>query len=226
MSVFNTEAHLVFFIDVDNTLINNDQVKTDVENSMKALIGDERAARFWGVYEQVRHDMDGVDIPMTLTKVEPEYTDKVLYRKLYRLWMDFPYPDYIYPGVFEVLEYLRTFAQPVILSDGDASFQLRKIVLSGISKAVEGNVMIYLHKDHHFEDIALAFPAYHYVMVEDKPNLLAAGKDYFEDRITTVLVKQGKYALREHPGIPPDLVLPAISELKKFNADQFKSDKF
>lgn len=225
MSVYNTEAYLVFMIDVDNTLIRNDDVKTDVENKMKALIGDERTSRFWEVYEQVRKDMDGVDIPMTLNRIEAEYEDKILYRRLYRTWMDFPYREYIYPNVFETLNHVKTFAQPVILSDGDASFQLRKIVLSGLSKAVDGNVLIYLHKNHHFEDVALGFPAYHYVMVEDKPTLLSAAKDFFEDRITTVLVQQGKYSTEKAEN-RPDLTLPSISDLRKFNAEQFKSDRF
>lgn len=226
MSVFNSEAYLVFMIDVDNTLINNDHVKIDVDNQMKALMGDERTNRFWEVYEQVRKDMDGVDIPMSLNRIEKEFSDKQLYRRLYRLWMDFPYTDYIYPGVFEVLAYLKTFAQPIILSDGDASFQLRKIVHSGLSRAVDGNVLIYLHKDHHFEDVEITFPAYHYVMVEDKPSLLSLAKDYFEARLTTVLVKQGKYAHKEVTSPLPDLVLPSIADLKNFTAEQFKSDKF
>lgn len=226
MSVFNSEAYLVFMIDVDNTLINNDQVKTDVEEQMKNLLGEEQSARFWEVYEQVRKDMDGVNIPETLNRISKEMTDKQLYRRLYRLWMDFPYPQYIYPGVFDLLTYLKTFAQPVILSDGDASFQLRKIVQSGLSRAVDGNVLIYLHKDHHFEDVEITFPAYHYVMVEDKPSLLSLAKDYYEDRITTVLVRQGKYAHKEVASRPPDLVLPSIGDLKNFNAEQFKSDKF
>jgi len=225
MELYDKRVQLVFMIDVDNTLIDNDRVKTDVENGMKAVMGEERTAHFWELYEVVRREMDGVDIPATLNRIRPEFTDHDLYNRLYRLWMDFPYPEYIFPGVFEMLTYLRTFAVPVILSDGDASFQLRKIVQSGISKAVEGNVLIYLHKDHHFEDIEKSFPAYHYVMVEDKPTLLAKAKDYFENRLTTVLVKQGKYAKEQaHPA--PDLVLPAIADLKNFTAEQFKSDRF
>jgi FMN phosphatase YigB (HAD superfamily) len=212
-------------IDVDNTLIRNDDVKGDVDHRMRAIIGDERTEHYWEVYEQVRKDMDGVDIPATLKRLEPEYQDKNLYRKLYRLWMDFPYTDYIYPGVFETLKHLREFAQPVILSDGDPSFQLRKIVHSGLSRAVDGNVLVYQHKTHHFEDIESVFPAYHYVMVEDKPTLLSAAKDYFEDRITTVLVMQGKYS-KEKAENKPDLVLKSISDLQKFNAEQFKSDRF
>ena len=218
------EEQLVVFIDVDNTLINNDKVKIDVDARMQAVIGLERTTRFWELYEIVRRDLDCVDIPATLRRIEPEYADRTLYRKLYRLWIDFPYTQYIYPGVFEGLAHLKTFTLPVILSDGDASFQLRKIVKSGLCKAVDGNVLIYQHKNHHFEDIASTFPARHYGMVEDKPNLLAAGKEYFGDELTTVLVKQGKYAA-ERSTYQPDIVLPAIGELQQINLEQIMQVK-
>src|SRR5258708_4819229 len=162
--IYNVKAKLAFMLDVDNTLINNDQVKTDVTSQMLSIIGEEKAARFWQLYEEVRKETDVVDIPLTLKRIEPEFTEnKALYHQLYRLWNDFPYRKYIYPGVFEVLAYLNTIGRPIILSDGDPSFQLRKIVTSGLARAVNGDVLIYAHKQHHLEDIELALPAYHYV---------------------------------------------------------------
>lgn len=226
--IYAVKAKLAFMIDVDNTLINNDLVKTDVSNQMIEMIGAERAARFWELYEIVRKETDVVDIPLTLKRIEPEFTDKTLYHRLYRMWNDFPYRKYIFPGVFEVLAYLNTIGRPIILSDGDPSFQLRKIVTSGLARAVNGDVLIYAHKQNHLEDIELALPAYHYVMVEDKPSLLNFMKEYFEERITTVLVKQGKYAHdpKELAQSRPDLVIPGIRDLRKFTADQFSSDRF
>lgn len=228
IGVYNVKVRLAFMLDVDNTLINNDQVKIDVEAAMKALIGEEKVARFWEIYEQVRQETDVVDIPQTLKRIQPEFTDQNLYHKLYRLWNDFPYRKYIYPGVFEVLAYLNTIGRPIILSDGDPSFQLRKIVTSGLARSVNGDVLIYAHKQHHLEDIETALPAYHYVMVEDKPSLLTLMKEYFDDRITTVLVKQGKYANnpKELAMARPDLILPRIGELEKFTPEQFASDRF
>jgi len=211
---------VVFFIDVDNTLINNDQVKIDINKKMLDLLGEDGTSHFWDVYEQVRKDMDGVDIPATLKRLEPEFSDHAFYRKLYRTWVDFPYTDYIYPGVFEMITYLKTFALPTILSDGDASFQLRKVVKSGICHAVDGNVLIYQHKDHHFEDIADTYDACHYVMIEDKPTLLAAAKAFFGEQLTTVLVKQGKYA-NVPTTFQPDYVLPSIGDVRSLSAADF-----
>lgn len=223
MTMLNEEEKdLVFLFDVDNTLIDNDQVKKDITHDIVDLIGVERNSRFWEIYEQVRNDMDGVNIPQSLFLIEKEMDDKGLYRKLYRLWMDFPYRHYIFPGVFRVLDHINGFATTAILSDGDASFQLRKIVKSGLSKAVDGNILIYLHKEHHFEDISLSFPARHYFMVEDKPSLLAHAKHFFRGDITTVLVQQGKYSSQlAEPA--PDVVLPRIADLRNFSLQQFKN---
>ena len=228
VNVYDVKARLAFMLDVDNTLINNDQVKIDVTSQMETLLGHEQAERFWAIYEQVRKETDVVDIPLSLKRIEPEMTNKDLYRKLYRLWNDFPYRNYIYPGVFEALAYLNTIGRPIILSDGDPSFQLKKIVTSGLARAVNGDVLIYVHKQEHLEDIENALPAYHYVMVEDKPTLLTHMKDYFEDRITTVLVKQGKYANdpKQVAQAKPDLIIPGIADLKKFTPAQYASDRF
>jgi FMN phosphatase YigB (HAD superfamily) len=220
MTPHDIEPGLVCLIDVDNTLIDNDRVKTDVDAKMKELVGEAVTTRFWELYELVRQQMDGVDIPSTLHRIEPEFEDKEFYRQLYRLWMDFPYRNYIYPGAFDAIQHIKGFAVPFILSDGDASFQLRKIVMSGLSKAVDGNVLIYLHKDHHFEDIALTFRAKHYVMIDDKPNLLAYAKDYYGNNMTTILVKQGKYA--HVPASPaPDKIIAAVQDLASMHKDEF-----
>lgn len=213
----NPKVKLVVLLDVDNTLINNDKVKADAEKGMLKLIGEEKVARFWQFYEQIRVENDVVDIPLTLKRIRPEITDTEVFHHLYRLWHDFPYCDYIYPGVFEALAHLRNFSRPAILSDGDPSFQLRKIVTTGLARAVNGDVFIYAHKQNHLEDIELGLPADHYVMVEDKPSLLTLLKEYFGEKITTVLVKQGKYANdpNQLAQSNPEITLPAIADLAK-----------
>ncbi|HEX2911128.1 MAG TPA: HAD family hydrolase [Chloroflexia bacterium] len=228
--IYNINVKLAIMLDVDNTLIDNDKVKEDVSAQMLALIGEQWSARFWEIYEQVRKETDVVDIPNTLKRIQPELNNEELYHHLYRLWNDFPYRRYIYPGVFELLKYINTIGRPIIVSDGDPSFQLRKIVTSGLARAVNGDVLIYAHKQNHLEDIELALPAYHYVMVDDKPNLLALIKNYFEDKVTTVLVKQGKYAfnqeLLKNSRPRPDMQIKQIADLRKFTPEMLYSDRF
>ena len=45
---------LVFLIDVDNTLIDNDNVKNDLDAHLQVEIGPALTARFWELYEQAR----------------------------------------------------------------------------------------------------------------------------------------------------------------------------
>lgn len=215
----NPKTDLVVMLDVDNTLINNDKVKSDATEKMQKLIGQDMTARFWEIYEEVRAERDVVDIPFTLKRIKLEIPDTELFKHLYRMWHDFSYCDYIYPGVFEMLDYLRTFSRTAILSDGDPSFQLRKIVVTGLARAVNGDVLIYAHKQNHLEDVELALPAEHYVMVEDKPSLLTLMQDYFGDRVTTVLVQQGKYASdpKQLVNSHPDIILPAIADVAKLS---------
>src|SRR5262249_15535252 len=130
--------------------------------------------------------------------------------------VDYPFANRLYPGALDVIERLRTQGPTVILSDGDVVFQPRKVERSGIWEAVEGQVLIYVHKEKELADVARRYPARHYVLVDDKPRITAAVKRAWCDKVTTVLPRQGQYArdraFREtHP--PPDLVVERISDL-------------
>jgi hypothetical protein len=83
----------------------------------------------------------------------------------------------------------------VILSDGDVVFQPRKVERAGLLEAVNGNVLIYVHKETELDDVEQRFPAEHYVMVDDKLRILAAMKKIWRERLTTVFPRQGHYAL-------------------------------
>jgi hypothetical protein len=60
--------------------------------------------------------------------------------------------------------------------------------------AVGGNVLIYVHKERELADVERRYPADHYVMVDDKLRLLAAIKEAWMSRVTTIFVRQGRYA--------------------------------
>src|SRR5216110_3306103 len=104
-----------------------------------------------------------------------------------------------------VLQHRRAWGPTVILSDGDVVFQPRKVERSGISEAVDGHVLIYIHKEQELEDVEERYPARHYVLVDDKPRILAAVKKIWGDRVTTVLPRQGQYAndARVLASLPP-----------------------
>ena len=60
--------------------------------------------------------------------------------------------------------------------------------------AVDGRVLIYIHKKRMLDRIMQRYPAGHYVMIDDKRRILAAMKDAGRGRLTTVFARQGHHA--------------------------------
>lgn len=220
---------LAFLIDVDNTLLENDKAKADQTAYLRGLLGEAAASRFWELYEDVRREEDVVDYPLTLARFKNAFTGQFSGETLFQLssyYLSFPFHSYLYPGALEALAYLNTLGTTAITSDGDASFQGLKIARSGISAAVEGRVVLYMHKEEHIDEIKALFPAEHYVVIDDKPKLLGALKEQMRETLTTVHVRQGKYAqAASADGSLADLSLGAISEVQRLGREQFQSSQ-
>ena len=212
------------FFDVDNTLIDNDRAKRDLSARIAALLGAEGERRFWGLYEEVRRRQGLVNIPLMLARYGEEaeadaaLSDEERRRQRFALAdivMGFPYKEYLYPGALEAVRKARALGQVAVLSEGDATFQPHKIWRTGLDPEVDGNVLVFDRKLEHLDEMLAAFPADHYVLVEDKPSILAAVKRKLGPRVTTVLVRQGAY--REKDPIPsdwpPDAIFATIGEL-------------
>jgi FMN phosphatase YigB (HAD superfamily) len=217
---------LAFLIDVDNTLLDNDKAKADEATYLQSLLGEATASRFWEIYEEVRKEESVVDYPLTLARFTQEFEGRLSPETLYQLssyFLMFPFQDYLYPGTLDTLAYLNTLGTTAITSDGDASFQGLKIVRSGISVAVDSRVALYNHKQEHLAEIRALFPAEHYVMIEDKANLLSAVKATMAHQLTTVHVRQGKYARATSApdDLPPDLSVATISDIQRVRREQF-----
>ena len=118
------------------------------------------------------------------------------------------------------MTHVQQWGTPVILSDGDAVFQPRKVERSGLWQAFDNRVLIYIHKEEELDDVARLYPAGHYVMIDDKLRILAAVKKIWGKRVTTVFPKQGHYALdpkalAEYPAA--DIELAEIGDLLKYD---------
>jgi FMN phosphatase YigB (HAD superfamily) len=206
---------VVFLLDLDNTLIDNDAVRERLNQGTRRLLGATHADRFWKIYEEVRDECDYVDFLETLERFHrtangsPEQQ-----RELDRLILDFPYPEVRYPATLDVIAALWQAGTPVVLSDGDPVFQPRKVFRSGVAEAVRGNVLVFPHKETCLDAVARLFPANEYVAIDDKAAILAALKTQWGARLTTVHVLQGKYADDAYAGPRPDHVLNGIAELK------------
>lgn len=216
---------LVFLFDVDNTLLDNDRSKQDMQAALLKLLGEDGARRFWELYEEVRKELDVVSYPETLKRFAHGWKDKVVAQKAADLINNWPYKEYLYPGTLPALKYLSQIGEIGIVSDGDEDYQPRKIANAGLTDAVGGpaDVLIYTHKETCFEDVMRRLPGRHYVLVEDKEKLLAAAKEFMGDSVTTVWVKQGHYAHDPaHYRKPdPDIVLESIGDLCNLNKPDF-----
>lgn len=217
---------LAFLIDVDNTLLDNDRAKADQATYLRGLLGEAAASRFWELYEEVRREESVVDYPLTLARFAQAFAGQFSRETLFALssyFLAFPFHAHLFPGALETLAYLNTLGTTAITSDGDATFQGLKIARSGVSAAVEGRVALYAHKEKHIDEILALFPAEHYVMLEDKASLLSKMKGSMAELLTTVHVRQGKYALAAPAtgDAPPDLSVATISEVQQLRPEQF-----
>ena len=223
MSETSPERRVTFLFDVDNTLIDNDRAKKDLSARIAELLGVAGEQRFWELYEVVRHDRGLVNIPLLLARYGHELDadpslDAAKRRRLRfalaDLVMGFPYGEYLYPGAMDAVRKARTLGQVAVLSEGDATFQPHKIWRTGLDPEVDGNVLVFDRKLDHLDEMTAAFPADHYVLVEDKPEILTVVKRILGPHVTTVLVRQGKYG--QAPLLEdarPDLVFDSIGAL-------------
>ena len=219
---------LVFLIDVDNTLIDNDNVKNDLDTHLRVEIGPALTDFFWELYEQAREESGVVNIPLALAwlreKTPLSVLDQQTYLHIHSLFDNYPFFKALYPYTLETLQYLRTLGLTVIVSDGDMFFQAEKIYHSNLAEAVEGRVLIYTHKQQHLQEIMQLYPADHYAMIDDKPQILADAKSIMGNRLTTVFVQQGKYAAGPKPAnFTPDISVLHIADLMQVSAEELAS---
>jgi len=186
---------VVVFFDCDNTLLDNDLVQQDLRAHLAREFGPASRDRYWAILEQLRTEVGYVDYLGALQRyrVEVESDPQLLLMSSYLV--DYPFANRLYPGALDAIRHLGTRGLTVILSDGDVVFQPRKIQRSGLWDAVEGRVLIYVHKEQMLDAVVERYPARHYVMVDDKLRILAAMKQVWGDRLTTIFPRQGHYAL-------------------------------
>jgi FMN phosphatase YigB (HAD superfamily) len=186
---------VVFLFDVDNTLLNNDRIQEDLMGHLEREFGPESRNRYLAIFEELRVELGYADYLGALQRyrLTSECDQRLLLMSSYLV--DYPFANRLYPGSLDAINHLRRWGSTVILSDGDVVFQPRKIQRSGLWEAVEGRVLIYIHKEQMLADVEQRFPARHYVMIDDKLRILAAMKKVWGNRLTTAFPRQGHYAL-------------------------------
>jgi FMN phosphatase YigB (HAD superfamily) len=206
----------VYLFDVDNTLLDNDRVTRDLKTFLDREVGAERSGTYWRIFEELRSELGYADYLGTLQRYRGEYPYESHLLTVSTYLINYPFANRLFPNSLDVIEACRQRGQVVILTDGDVVFQPRKIERSGLFEAVDGNILIYIHKEHELHDVERRYPADRYVLIDDKLRILTAVKEVWGDRVTTVFPRQGHYAFDEkeiakYP--PPDITIDRIGNL-------------
>ena len=211
---------VVFLFDVDNTLVDNDRVQAHLKEHLAQTYGAATRDRYWEILEELREKLGYVDYLGALERYRIEALHRPEVLRMSSWLVDYPFADRLYPGALDAVKRVQQWGTPVVLSDGDAVFQPRKVERSGLWHAFDGRVLIYIHKEQELDDVARLYPADHYVMIDDKLRILSTVKKIWGERVTTVFPKQGHYAfdpdiLAECP--PADIELAKIGDLVAYD---------
>jgi hypothetical protein len=206
---------LLFLFDVDNTLIDNDRVQADLGQHLLDEYGVVARDRYWALFEELRSELGYADYLGALQRYRNEDLHDPRVLRISNWLADYPFADRLYPRALDAVRHARQWGPTVILSDGDAVFQPRKVERSGLWRAFEDRVLIFIHKEVELDDVGRLFPAKHYVLIDDKVRILDAVKQAWGSRVTTVFPRQGHYALdpkeiAAHP--PADIQIEAIGD--------------
>ena len=216
-----TPSHpVVFLVDVDNTLVDNDGIQQDLKDHLERTYGLAARDRYWRILEDLFAELGYRDYIGALQRFRVEHPREVELLAMSSFLMDYPFAERLYPGALEVLKRLRSLAPTVILSDGDVVFQPRKVERAGIANVEDGDVLIYIHKEESLEDVERRYPAEHYVLVDDKLRILDAVKQVWGERVTTVFPRQGQYAhdAKLLSALPPaDVTIEHIGDLLHYD---------
>ena len=211
---------LVFLFDVDNTLLDNDRVADDLKRYLTKEVGEERQQQYWQFFEELRVELGYADYLGALQRYRIHHPRESHVLAVSSYLVNYPFANRLFPGSLDALEHARSLGLTVVLSDGDVVFQPLKVHRSGVFEAVDGRILIYIHKEQELDDVEQRFPAQHYVLVDDKVRILTAVKQQWGGRVTTVFPRQGHYALgpdvARYP--PPDLTIGCIGDFVSFDA--------
>ncbi len=212
--------NVVFLFDVDNTLLDNDRVTADLQHYLEREVGHERQQHYWNIFEQLRTELGYADYLGALQRYRLAYPYDSHLLMVSNFLVNYPFANRLFPNSLDVIEHVKQWGPAVILSDGDVVFQPRKVERAGLLEAVNGNVLIYIHKERELPDVERRYPAKHYVLIDDKLRILTAAKQSWGAQVTTVFPRQGHYAhdpqlLAKYP--PAEVNIERIGDLLHYD---------
>ena len=221
-----TQRHdVIFLFDVDNTLLDNDRIQEHLRQHLAENYGAAARDRYWEILLQLMDELGYADYLGALERYRVEALHRPEVLRMSSWLVDYPFAERLFPRALDVVKHAAQWGPTVILSDGDAVFQPRKVERSGLWQAVEDRVLIYIHKERELPYVEQLYPAEHYVLVDDKLRILTAVKKIWGERVTTVFIKQGHYALDPQvlAAYPPaDIALARIGDLTSYDLGAFR----
>jgi FMN phosphatase YigB (HAD superfamily) len=224
----DSPTRVIFLFDVDNTLADNDRVAADLQRHLASEVGVEGAQEYWRILEQLRNELGYADYLGALQRYRANHPRAPNLLCVSDFLINYPFAERLFPDALKVIEHVQQWGPAVILSDGDVVFQPLKISRSGLTNAVAGRVLIYVHKEQELDDVEQRYPAEHYVLVDDKLRILAAVKKSWGSRVTTIFVRQGHYAtdpkiLASYPAA--DISIGRIGDLLQYHLPELLNRK-
>ena len=216
---------IVFLFDVDNTLLDNDRVQNDLSVHLAATFGPAARDRYWAIFEALRAELGYADYLGALERHRRDDLHDPRILGMANWLIDYPFAERLYPGAIDAVKHVSQWGRAVVLSDGDAVFQPRKVKRSGVWNVVGDGVLIFIHKEQNLDDVERIFPARRYVLIDDKLRILSAVKGVWGERVTTVFPRQGRYA--NDPAVvaaypPADIQIERIGDLAAFDFAAFQ----
>jgi len=214
---------VIFLFDVDNTLLDNDRVIEDLRAHLRDKVGLPKCERYWKIFERLRSEVGFADYLGALQGYRSVYPHDMHLLSVSKYLIDYPFANRLFPSSIDAIRHVQQWGFVGLLTDGDVVFQPRKVERAGLYDAVQGHVLIYIHKEKELADVQAHYPADHYVIMDDKLHLLDAIKKIWRGRVSTVFVRQGHYA--RDPKIlssvgPADLTIDRIGDLLDYDKDQ------
>jgi FMN phosphatase YigB (HAD superfamily) len=209
-------SSVAYLLDVDNTLLDSDRVIADLMRHLEKSVGRDLEQEYWNIFNRLRAELGYADYLGALQAYRNQHPRDLNILQVSSFLINYPFANRLFPNSLDVIDRLKAWGPVAILTDGDVVFQPRKIERSGLFEAVDGRVLIYVHKELEIEDLTRRLPADHYVVVDDKLRLLTAFKAAWHGRVTTVFPRQGHYAhdpeiLGRYPAA--DISIDRIGEL-------------
>lgn len=212
------KSPLVVLCDVDNTLLNDNRIVSDLCDFLLDKLGEQGAKQYWTHFEALSQSLGYADYLGALQRARDEHPHEMHFIAITNFLLTYPFSERLFPRALDVIDHVACWALPVIVSDGDVVLQPIKLHRAGLARKVQDRVLVYIHKEKELDDIMQRYPATHYVFVEDNLSILSSVKREWGQRVTTIHIRPHGHPPDEgRTALQPDITLNDIGDMLRIN---------